>query len=187
MSVAPTPNPDPSARYSSLSIGLHWLMLILLIAVYATIELRGIFPRGSDPRELMKVWHFMLGLSVLALALLRLLVNITRSTPPITPEPPRWQELLAKLMHVALYALMIGMPLAGWLILSAAGKPIPFFGLQLPALIAESKSTAGLIKEIHEAVGTAGYFLIGLHAAAALYHHHFVRDNTLLRMLPKRR
>lgn len=176
-----------ATRYNTWSIGLHWLMLVLLIAVYATIELRGIFPRGSDLRELMKTWHFMLGLSVLALALLRLLVNVTHAAPEITPEPPRWQKLLAKLMHLALYALMIGMPLAGWLILSAAGKPIPFFGLQLPALIAESKSTAGLIKEIHEAVGTAGYILIGLHAAAALYHHYLVRDNTLLRMLPKRR
>ena len=187
MSTTASPISDRSARYNSLSMGLHWLMLLLLIAVYATIELRGIFPKGSDPRELMKTWHFMLGLSVLALALLRLLANVTRSAPPITPEPPRWQQRSAKLMHLALYALMIVMPLAGWLILSAAGKPIPFFGLQLPTLIAENKSLAGSIKEIHEAVGTAGYFLIGLHAAAALYHHHVVRDNTLLRMLPKRR
>ena len=187
MSTTASPMIDRSARYNALSIGLHWLMLLLLIAVYATIELREIFPKGSDPRELIKTWHFMLGLSVLALALLRLLVNITRPAPEITPEPPRWQKWLSKLMHLALYALMIGMPLAGWLILSAAGKPIPFFGLQLPALIAESKSSAGLIKEIHETVGTAGYFLIGLHAAAALYHHYLVRDNTLLRMMPKRR
>ena len=187
MSTTASPMIDRSARYNPLSIGLHWLMLLLLIAVYATIELRGLFPRGSDLRELMKTWHFMLGLSVLALALLRLLVNVTHSAPKINPEPPQWQELLAKLMHLALYALMIGMPLAGWLMLSAAGKPIPFFGLQLPELIAENKSTAGLIKEIHEAVGTAGYFLIGLHAAAALYHHYLVGDNTLLRMMPKRR
>jgi cytochrome b561 len=181
------PTTTPAARYGALSIGLHWLMLLLIIAVYATIELRGIFPKGSDPRELMKTWHFMLGLSVLAFAVLRVLVNITRTAPAIEPAPPKWQELSAKLMHLALYALMLGMPLAGWLILSAAGKPIPFFGLHLPALIAESKSTASLIKEIHEAAGTAGYFLIGLHAAAALYHHYLVRDNTLLRMLPGRR
>jgi cytochrome b561 len=78
------------------------------------------------------------------------------------------------------------MPLAGWLLLSAAGKPIPFFGLHLPALIGQSKDTAEFIKEIHETGGTVGYFLIGLHAVAALYHHYVVRDNTLLRMLPSR-
>ena len=180
------PIATPSAHYGKLSIGLHWLMLLLLVAVYSCMELRDFFPKGSDPREMMKTWHFMLGLSVLALALIRLLVNITRRAPEITPDPPAWQKLSAKLMHLALYALMIATPLAGWLILSAAGKPIPFFGLQLPALIGQNKDLAGLIKEIHETVATAGYFLIGFHAAAALYHHYVVRDNTLLRMLPGR-
>jgi cytochrome b561 len=76
------------------------------------------------------------------------------------------------------------MPLLGWLILSAKGEPIPFFGLQLPALIGESRKVAEWVKEIHEFIGTTGYFVIGLHAAAALFHHYFVRDNTLRRMLP---
>ena len=80
---------------------------------------------------------------------------------------------------------MIGMPILGWLLLSASGKPIPFFGLHLPALISENKSVADTIKEIHETGGTVGYFLIGFHAAAGLFHHYFVRDNTLLRILPK--
>ncbi|MNP75825.1 hypothetical protein D3C76_1729480 [compost metagenome] len=81
---------------------------------------------------------------------------------------------------------MIGAPLAGWLILSAAGKPIPFFGLELPALIGPDKELAGQIKELHELAGTAGYWLIGLHAVAALFHHYVSRDNTLVRMLPGR-
>lgn len=186
MRQTPTTNSKPAMRYGGLAIGLHWLMLILLIAVYACIELRELYPKGSEPRELLKTWHFMLGLSVLALALLRLLVNVSAGAPAIVPAPGKVQQLLAKLSHLALYALMLGMPLAGWLLLSAAGKPIPFFGLQLPALIAPSKDAAGLIKEIHEAVGTIGYFLIGLHALAALYHHYLVRDNTLQRMLPGR-
>jgi cytochrome b561 len=74
----------------------------------------------------------------------------------------------------------------GWLALSAAGKPIPFFGIQLPALVAESKDLAEQLKEVHETVGTIGYFLIGAHALAALFHHFITHDNTLLRMLPKR-
>jgi cytochrome b561 len=172
-------------RYGALSIGLHWLMLLLLMAVYATIELRGQFPKGSDARELMKTWHFMLGLSVFALVWIRLVAHMTDSAPRIEPESPRWQALIGKAMHGALYALMIGMPLLGWVLLSAEGKPIPFFGLHLPALVAESKTLADSVKEIHETGGNIGYFLIGLHAAAALFHHYVTRDNTLLRMLPK--
>ena len=98
----------------------------------------------------------------------------------------KWQKLSAKLIKLALYVLMIGMPLLGWLLVSASGKLIPFFGLELPALVAKNKDLADLVKEIHETGGTIGYFLIGLHAAAALFHHYFVRDNTLRRMLPSR-
>lgn len=177
---------NASPRYGSLSIGLHWLMLLLIAAVYTCIELKGNFPKGSDTRELLKQWHFMLGLSVFALVWLRLLARLIAPTPRIEPALPAWQAIPAQLMHVALYALMIGAPLAGWLILSAAGKPIPFFGLELPALIGPNKELAGQIKELHELAGTAGYWLIGLHAAAGLYHHYVARDNTLTRMLPGR-
>jgi cytochrome b561 len=177
-----------SNRYGSLSIALHWLMLLLFVAVYATIELRGLFPKGSDPREAMKAWHFMLGLSVFVLVWLRLAIYATAGpVPPVQPEPPRWQALAAKLMHVALYVFMVAMPLLGWLILSAEAKPIPFFGLDLPALTGENKQLAETVQEIHETVGEVGYWLIGLHAAAALFHHYFLRDNTLRRMLPSRR
>lgn len=163
------------------------MMLLLLIAVYACIELREIYPKGSDPREAMKTWHFMLGLVVLGLVGLRVMVRlISGAIPRIAPAPARLQQLSAAGIHVVLYALMIGMPLAGWLILSAAGKPIPFFGLQLPALIEESKDLASQLKEIHEVGGTVGYILIGVHAVAALVHHYLTKDNTLLRILPAR-
>ena len=71
--------------------------------------------------------------------------------------------------------------------MSAGGKTIPFFGLELPALVGADKAFAGSVKEIHETIGTIGYYLVGLHAAAALYHHYFVHDDTLRRMLPQRR
>jgi cytochrome b561 len=174
-------------RYGRLSMTLHWLMLALMIGVYACIELKGNFPKGSDTRELLKQWHFMLGLSIFALVWLRILARLIAPTPKIMPSIARWQAIPAKLMHLALYLLMIGAPLAGWLILSAAGKPIPFFGLELPALMAKNPPLAGQIKEWHELAGTAGYWLIGLHALAGLFHHYLVRDNTLLRMLPSRR
>lgn len=173
-----------NTRYNSITISLHWLTFLLMIAVYAFIELRDLFPKGSDPRETMKAIHFMLGLSVLLLFLPRLIARFLGTTPAIMPEPPAWQHSAAKLTHLTLYLFMIIMPVLGWLVLSAAGKPIPFFGLQLPALIAENKELAKFLKELHETVGELGYYLIGLHVLATLYHHYFQRDNTLNRMLP---
>lgn len=172
------------SRYGALSIGLHWLMLLLLATVYACIELREIYPKGSEPREALKAWHFMLGLSVLALVSLRLLLRLVVPTPRIEPAPASWQLRLAGLMHLALYGLMIGMPFGGWLILSAADKPVPFFGWELPPLTGPDKPLAELVKEIHETAGVAGYWLIAGHALAGLFHHYVIRDNTLRRMLP---
>ena len=79
-------------RYGTLSIGLHWLMLLLLIAVYASINLRELYPKGSDPREALKVWHFMLGLCVFVLVSIRLYARLSAPTPSITPEPAAWHS-----------------------------------------------------------------------------------------------
>lgn len=177
---------NSTLRYGSFSIGIHWLMLLLLVAVYATIELRVLYEKGSDPREALKTWHFMLGMLVFVLVWLRLAARLPGPTPAIVPEPPKLQQLSSKLMHLVLYLLIIGMPILGWLVLSAAGKPIPFFGLELPALIGENKALGKQLKEVHEFVGTAGYYLIGLHVAVALYHHYLRHDNTLTHMLPER-
>jgi cytochrome b561 len=171
-------------RYGSLSIAMHWLMFLLLVGVYACIELRELYPKGSDPRNALKAWHFTLGLTVFSLVWLRIALRLFQLTPAIAPPIPRWQQVLSKLVHFALYALMIGMPVAGWLILSGEGKPIPFYGMELPALMAKNKDLAHTLEEIHETAGTVGYYLIGLHALAGLYHHYFMRDNTLKRMLP---
>ena len=171
-------------RYGSAMIAMHWLMLLLIVSVYACIELREFYPKGSEPRETLKQWHFMLGLSVFLLVWLRLGLSLAQVRPAIQPGPPPWQRSVSKIVHVALYALMISQPLLGWLVLSAEGKSIPFFGLSLPPLVAEDEHLAELIEEIHEVVGTSGYFLITLHAVAALLHHYVMRDNTLVRMLP---
>ena len=173
-------------RYGSLSIAMHWLMLALLVAVYSAILLREEFPKGSDIRESFKMWHFMLGLSVFGLVFVRIALRFFGTTPRIVPAPPRWQHLLGVGMHLALYLFLIAMPLLGWLTLSAAGKPIPFFGLELPAIWQQDKEFAGTLKDLHETIGEIGYYLIGAHALAALFHHYVVRDNTLLRMLPRR-
>lgn len=171
-------------RYGSISIGLHWLTLVVLIGVYACINLTELYPKGSEPREALKSWHFMLGLTVLLLVTLRLSNRLAGASPVVSPPLPLWQQRLASALHIALYALMLAMPILGWLLLSAAGKPVPFFGAHLPSLLAENKDLAEQLKEVHETIGTIGYFLIGAHALAALHHHYVTRDNTLVRMLP---
>ena len=174
-------------NYGRLSICLHWLAAILIVAVYAMIELRGLWPKGTPIRDGMKSLHFMLCLSVFVLVWARLALRVMQPTPRIEPAPPAWQHALATVVHWALYLFMIGMPLGGWIVLSAAGKPVPFFGLELPPLVAPDKALAKSVEEIHETVGKVGYALIGLHAVAALFHHHVMKDNTLTRMLPRRR
>lgn len=177
---------EVSVRYGSPLISLHWLMLVLIVAVYACIELRELYPRGSAIREGLKTWHYMLGLAIFALVWLRVIARFLAPVPAIVPRPPQWQMRVAHVTEFAIYIFMIVMPLLGWLILSGENQQVPFFGVHLPALIGENKTLAKQFEEIHETIGTAGYFLIGLHAAAALMHHYFYRDNTLVRMLPTR-
>jgi superoxide oxidase len=173
-------------RYGRLSISLHWLMLLLIAAVYALMEFRGYFPRGSATREAMKLWHYMLGLAVLALVFVRIAARFLSPTPPIVPAISAPQAWAAKLLHLALYALMICLPLVGWTILSAEGNAVPFFGMELPPLTVPDKATAESMEDLHELGGKIGYALIGLHALAALFHHYVQKDNTLRRMLPGR-
>ena len=80
--------------------------------------------------------------------------------------------------------LLIAMPVMGWVVLSAEGDPVPFFGLTLPPLVAPDEGLAERVEGLHTTVGAVGYWLIGLHAAASLFHHYVLRDGTLRRMLP---
>ncbi|WP_062066769.1 cytochrome b [Cellvibrio sp. OA-2007] len=175
-------NPSTVSRYSPIIIGLHWFMFVLLIAVFATIEMRSLFPRGSDPRDLVKALHFMLGIAVLLLVVIRLGVRLSSPTPAIVPAPRSIENLLAKSMHIALYVFMIFMPIAGWIILSAEGHGVPFLGLELPPLVDKNHALAEQVEDIHKLVGEIGYYLIGLHVLAGLFHHYIKRDNTLTRI-----
>ena len=169
----------PPRAYSRLSIGLHWLMLLLLVAVYATILLREGYPRGSEVREALKAWHFSLGLTVFALVWVRV---VARRFGGRRRPGRSLADRGAAVVHLALYGFMVAMPLLGWLTLSAEGDPVRLFGLSLPPLTGPNEGLAEQAKEIHETLGTVGYWLVGLHAAAALAHHYVLRDGTLRRM-----
>ena len=100
---------NSTARYGALSIALHWLMLLLIVAVYACIELRSQFPRGSDLREALKAWHFTLGLAVFVLVWLRLIARLMGPIPDIVPRPSKLQLRIAHAFEYAIYAFMIAM------------------------------------------------------------------------------
>lgn len=172
-------------RYGKLSIILHWLMLALFVGVYACVEIKGYMPKGSEARGLLMGMHGLFGASIFALVWIRLIGRLT-PRPPIIPKPPAWQTAIAHLTHLALYGLMIVTPLLAWLMLAAGDKPFPYFGFHVPAPEAIDPDLAKQLKYWHEWIGSAGYWLIGLHALAGLFHHYWVKDNTLQRMLIER-
>ena len=173
-----------TTKYGLLSISLHWLIFLLMVAVYFTIEIRGVIPKEEPVRDTLKLLHYLLGLSILALFVPRLINSLKSVTPNIEPPHSHQQKVLASFVKFALYVMMIGMPLSGWLMLGTEGKTVSFLGIDLPMLIGEKKWLAWVFHELHELGGTVGYLLIGLHILAALIYHYVIKDNTLKRMLP---
>jgi cytochrome b561 len=171
-------------RYEPISVAMHWITLLLMIAIYASISLHEAIPRGNPWRGAMEDWHIYFGFTVLALALIRLAVNLRLRTPPISPPPPVWQLRVSAAVKIYLYVLMLVTPVFGWLLVSGEGESVNWFFIPMPALAAPSESLADLAGEVHEMLGESGYFFIALHAVAALYHHYMVKDDTLRRMLP---
>ena len=175
---------DRSFQYARPLVALHWLMFLMLIVVYAAMEFRVLYDKGMPERDFMKSLHFMFGLCVLLLVFLRLLAKRLSPRPESVNSQGLhlWLHRAAGAGHGVLYLFMAIMPIAGWLLLSAAGKPIPFFGLELPALIAPDEALAKQIKSLHALAGNIGYGLIGLHVAAALFHQLVLKDQLLQRM-----
>ncbi|MBL8297473.1 MAG: cytochrome b/b6 domain-containing protein [Rhodanobacteraceae bacterium] len=170
--------------YSRLVRVLHWFTLLLLIAVYATAELRGWAPDRPTRTAVMQ-WHMALGLLAALLVLPRLGARLSRPAPPILPPPGRFALLAARAMHITLYLFLIVQPLLG-LVTAQSGERavvIPLTGLTLPDLIVNDHDLHEWTEEMHVLIGKIFYAVIGLHALAALAHHYYFRDNTLRRML----
>jgi superoxide oxidase len=177
----------PLAAYPPSLIALHWATVLILAVLFTAIEVRGYFPKGSATRDLLIATHKSLGVLVFILVIIRATIRARATRPAIWPQPPAWQNAIATLTHATLYAAMIAMPVLGVMMTSAAGRATPFFGLHIPPLIAENKDLAHQLVDIHEFIGNALYYIIALHAGAALFHHYAMRDNTLVRMLRPQR
>ncbi|HZX76083.1 cytochrome b [Lysobacter sp.] len=172
-------------RYSRGLRALHWLTALLILAAYLAIEQRGLFARGTPARTAMVQAHFWFGLCVFAFALWRVTLRMRHRMPAVSPPLPVWQAVPAGLLHVALYAFLLVMPVLGLLTVWADGKAVqvPLTSFVLPALIAPDTVLAGRLEDLHGGIGECFYWVIGLHVLAALYHHYVRRDDTLRRML----
>ncbi|AQQ24819.1 MULTISPECIES: cytochrome b [Burkholderia cepacia complex] len=169
-------------RYSSPAIFFHWAIFLLVALAYLAIEIRG--PKGSDSRAFWMNVHLMAGTFVLVLSVLRVLWRVVSRVPEAIPQATllRW---LLKLAHVALYVFIIAQPLLGIMMVNMGGKPVALDWLGVSfTLFGPDKALRPTIKEAHELIGNAFYFVIGLHALAALYHHFIRRDDVLRRMAP---
>ncbi|KLI98862.1 cytochrome b [Luteimonas sp. FCS-9] len=174
-------------RWGPVSQLLHWAVVLLILATGLIGLLMGDM-RASPAKVQVYALHKSLGLTILALAILRLGWRLFAGAPPPVPGTPRWQDRIAALTHWLLYALLLAIPLSGWTFNSAAGYPLQWFGLfNLPALVARSQELRNAAGQAHEVLFWALVGLALLHVAAALYHHVFLRDATLTRMLPRRR
>ena len=164
------------ARFTILQRLLHWLMAACILAMFfiGVGMVSTIMPKYVP----LLATHKTLGIAILVLALVRLGVRARYGAPALPADLPEPMKLSAHLSHYALYALMIGMPLIGWAMLSAASYPVVLFsGVHLPPILPLSDSLRTLLWNAHYYLAFAFFALILLHIAAALFHALVRRDS----------
>jgi cytochrome b561 len=182
----------PAARYSRVAVVLHWLIAPLIVANVTLAWLVDSLPDGWV-RPVIDT-HKSIGITVLGLALLRLLWRVGHAPPPLPVAYPRWERTVAHLAHAALYALIVAIPLSGWMHDSAwkdaASHPMLWFhwfewpriGLISRVDPAAKERLHTLFGQIHAALGYALYALVVLHVGAALKHQFVDKHAELQRM-----
>jgi cytochrome b561 len=188
---------DIRLRYGTVAMIFHWLIAALIIINLALGLYFADLPR-SDPwtYELTQL-HKSIGLTVLALSILRLAWRLTHPVPPLPTDLYWGFRFVARATHYLFYFLIIAIPLSGWLMASAStlGLPTNYFHLfswpnlwfmaHLPRT--EKMALHEPLKSIHKVLAWSAIVLIPLHIAAALYHQFIRHDDVFLRMLPRRR
>lgn len=171
-------------RFNPLQRLLHWLMAACILAMLfiGVGMVSTIMPKYLS---LIAV-HKSLGIGILVLALIRLAVRVRYGTPPLPSDLPEPMKLAAELSHYALYILMIGLPLLGWAMLSAAAYPVVLLGgVHLPAILPQSDSLHTILWNAHFYLAFVFFALILMHVAAALFHALVRRDGVFEAMAPE--
>lgn len=171
--------------YGLGAIAAHWMTVVAVIILYP-LGLYIVSLTYYDPAyRIVPHWHKSLGILLVIGVLLRLLWRLINQRPQELPQHKPWERRLAHGVHTLLYALLLIVPVTGYLISTADGRAVSVFGwFEVPALIPElvsnQEDVAGLW---HFWLATALVALVGLHAVGALKHHFIDRDSTLKRMI----
>ena len=172
-------------RYTNTAILLHWLTALLIVAAFL-LGLTMVDIPGLTPTKLKYFsWHKWLGITVLALACLRLLWRLKHQAPAYPAGMPAWQHKAAAALHGVLYLSIFAVPLSGYFYSLAAGVPVVYLGLiPMPVLIAPDAELKPLLKSVHYALNMLVLGGVGMHVLAALKHQFIDRDGVFKRILP---
>jgi cytochrome b561 len=175
---------NTASTYGSLAKLLHWGIVVLIIAQYFLAEAADELPDGVEKLSIITT-HKSVGMLVLVLAVVRIGWRILNGRNPAPVPMPGWQTKAAAAGHGLLYLLILAQPISGWMMSSAANYPVMFFGLfQFPAIVSPNEGAHETYEEVHEFFFELLLVVAVLHALAALYHHFFLKDDSLRRMLP---
>ena len=172
-------------RYTGTAKSLHWVMAILLFGLLALGFYMHDLPLSPEKLKLYS-WHKWAGVTAFLLVLVRLGWRVTHLPPALPASMPRIMQLAAHAGHFALYALMIAIPLSGWLMSSAKGFQTVWFGvLPIPDLLDKNKELGDQLAVVHMGLNLLFVAVLAGHIGAALKHHFIDKDDILTRMLPK--
>lgn len=170
--------------YSPAAKGLHWTIVLLLTVQFTSAFVLPHIGRNTQPSDVIDL-HFSVGVLILIVMAARFVHRLVHPVPLEVHDAPPWERLAAKATHQVFYLILLVGPFLGWASASAHRLPVSLFGLvPLPALAAPGAAWANEAGDIHSTAMWVLLWLVGLHAAAALYHHLVRHDGTLLRMLP---
>jgi cytochrome b561 len=174
-----------SGRYSGMAITLHWLIAILIIGGFWLGWVMTDIP-GLTPTKLRYFsWHKWIGVTVFALAWLRVLWRLTHPVPPLPVGMPVLQRMISNTVHGLLYVLMIVIPASGYLYSAAAGIQVVYLGIvPLPALIEPDLQLKAIFRLTHIYLNYALLGLFVLHLLGVVKHTLIDRDGLLARMVP---